>query len=359
MFTNNFSSYNLNFSVFNDFYRNKNILITGGTGTMGKILLKKLSDIECNITIFSRDEFKQWELSKQFPNAKYIIGDIRDLNSCIKSLKNIDIVFHTAALKHVNIIEENLEECIKTNINGTLNITEASLISSVKYFITLSTDKSCLPTNFYGSSKYISERITLDKNKLSDITKFSVVRFGNIFSSRGSVAHIFNNLIENNEKIKITDLNMTRYTTTPELAAFHIMHLPLFMRGGEIYVPKLSSYNILQLGKLFYKCKKKYTIEYINNNFKDLFEIIGIRPGEKIHEDYIDKSELYKIWEANCFYVFIPNTLIDNHYQNVEKYYNSQLSNIVIEKICSFNSKVISDETLEWCINNFIEGKID
>lgn len=360
MLKNNFTTHQLDFSIFNDFYNNKTILITGATGTMGKILLKYLSKMNCNIIAFSRDEFKQWELQQIYKSrVKFIIGDIRDYDSCKKALKNVDIVFHTAALKHVNIIEDNLDECVKTNINGTNNLAEASVEMKVKYFITLSTDKSCAPTNFYGASKYIAERLTLDKNKLSADTKLSVVRFGNIFSSRGSVAHIFKNLINNDEKITITDPKMSRYTTTPHLAAFHILHFPLFMQGGELYIPKLSAYNILQLAKIFYKCQKNYTLEYINSNIDNLINIVGIRPGEKVYEDYIDKAETSRIWESNCFYIYIPNTQIDEHYQRVIKYYDSQLRVIIIDRIMSNNSKMISDDTLEWCVKEFLAGNLD
>ena len=198
-------------------FNNKTILITGGTGSFGKkfskIALSKFKKIK--IIIFSRDEMKQWEMDKEFnsDNLKFIIGDIRDLESLNKAMKGVDYVIHAAATKIITAADDNPEECIKTNVTGTINVAKAAIQNSVKKLIALSTDKACNPTNFYGASKLLSEKIILSENKYQNYTKRSVVRYGNVLGSRGSVVPFFQSL-NKNEPIPITDLEMTRFIIT-------------------------------------------------------------------------------------------------------------------------------------------------
>ena len=258
-------------------FNGKNILITGGTGSFGKkyteILLKKYRPNK--LIIFSRDELKQYEMAQEFNEKcmRYFIGDVRDNQRLKQATKDVDFIIHAAALKHVPIAEYNPMECIKTNIDGAQNVIEAALENSVKRVIALSTDKAANPVNLYGATKLASDKLFVAANNLvgkNDI-KFSVVRYGNVVGSRGSVVPFFKKLIcEGVKELPITDERMTRFFITLEDGVNFVLKNFERMQGGEIFVPKIPSMKIVDMAKALAP----------NLSHK----IIGIRAGEKLHE---------------------------------------------------------------------------
>jgi nucleoside-diphosphate-sugar epimerase len=265
-----------------NFFKNKSLLITGGTGSFGKAfvsyLLKNKVPLK-KIIIFSRDEFKQFEMSKVFnedkyPNIRYFIGDIRDKERLKLALNEVSIVVHAAALKQVPTAEYNPTEFIKTNILGSQNIIDCSLGSSVKNVIALSTDKASSPINLYGATKLCSDKLFIAANNIKgkQNIKFSVVRYGNVMGSRGSVLEMF--LKQKKYGLfTITDKNMTRFNINMNEAINFVIFSLINSKGGEIFVPKIPSFRIIDLAKAI----------NVNNKIK----YIGIRPGEKMHEEMI------------------------------------------------------------------------
>lgn len=296
----------------------KVILITGGTGSFGNQLTRTLLDLEYDgyickkIIILSRDEFKQHLMQKKFPmdkypNLRYFLGDVRDSQRMDEAIRNVDIVFHAAALKRIDMLEYNPQEGIKTNIIGTQNVVNSALKNKVKRVFLISTDKATSPANLYGATKLCAERLVVSANALAGEggTIFGVLRYGNVFASRGSVVPIFH---EQKKKgvLTITDGNMTRFTLTlPEAISF-VLNCSAMMIGGETFIPKLPSYNVLQLADLIAPEAKK--------------EIIGLRPGEKMHESMISVDEGHQTKEAEDFFVITP--LVSYHQSiNYQKHY--------------------------------------
>ena len=311
------SMLNLNYEKVANLVKNKNILITGGTGSFGNqitdVLLNKFSPRK--VIIFSRDEFKQFQMQKKFsltsyPNIRYFIGDVRDYDRVNHALRGVDIVFHAAALKQVPAIEYNPMEAVKTNIYGTQNIINASINNNVKRVIAVSTDKSVNPVNLYGATKLCFERLVIAGNSLSGSNGpiFSVLRYGNVFGSRGSVVPVF--LKQKKQgKITITHPEMTRFTITLEEAINFVLNSASLMIGGEIFVPRIPSYNIVQLANV------------IGPNIKH--EICGIRPGEKIHELMIGENESHLAINCKDFFVITPITryhVTDNYMEHYSEY---------------------------------------
>jgi UDP-N-acetylglucosamine 4,6-dehydratase/5-epimerase len=279
-------------------YKNKSILITGGTGSFGKnfvnYLLKK--NLFNKIVVFSRDELKQYEMKKLFknhPKLRFFIGDVRDIDRLKMALDKIDYVVHAAALKQVDTGEYNPFEFIKTNIMGAQNVIEASFYSKVKKIIALSTDKASSPVNLYGASKLCSDKLFCTANSMLGTreTTFSVIRYGNVMFSRGSVIPLFKN-IENNE-YPVTNNTMTRFTICMNEAIDLVMWTMNNSIGGEIIVPKIPSYKITDLIKVFSKNPK--------------IKIIGIRKGEKIHEEMISSEESRNCIEVENKYIITPS----------------------------------------------------
>ncbi|WP_320035359.1 UDP-N-acetylglucosamine 4,6-dehydratase (inverting) [Halarcobacter sp.] len=277
----------------------KNILITGGTGSFGKkyteILLKKYKPNK--IIIYSRDELKQYEMSQDYDNKcmRYFIGDVRDASRLKKAMNDVDYVIHAAALKHVPIAEYNPMECIKTNINGAQNVIDAAMENGVKKIIALSTDKAANPVNLYGATKLASDKLFVAANNLignQDI-QFSVVRYGNVIGSRGSVVPFFKKLIKSGKKsLPITDANMTRFLITLEEGVEFVLKNFERMQGGEIFVPKIPSMKITDLAKAL---------------APELpHEIIGIRPGEKLHEIMCPSDDSHLTLEFDDHFVIQP-----------------------------------------------------
>ncbi|MEM5558222.1 UDP-N-acetylglucosamine 4,6-dehydratase (inverting) [Aliarcobacter cryaerophilus] len=280
-------------------FNGKNILITGGTGSFGKkyteILLSKYRPNK--IIIFSRDELKQYEMAQEFNEKcmRYFIGDVRDNQRLKQATKDVDFIIHAAALKHVPIAEYNPMECIKTNIDGAQNVIEAALENGVKRVIALSTDKAANPVNLYGATKLASDKLFVAANNLvgkNDI-KFSVVRYGNVVGSRGSVVPFFKKLIcEGVKELPITDERMTRFFITLEDGVNFVLKNFERMQGGEIFVPKIPSMKIVDMAKALAP----------NLSHK----IIGIRAGEKLHEIMCPADDSHLTLEFNDHYVIKP-----------------------------------------------------
>ena len=281
-------------------FKYKSVLITGGTGSFGKRCLSKLVKISSiqRIVIFSRDELKQHDLMQKYPEKKYpslrfFLGDVRDKYRLISALEGIDLVIHAAALKQVPSAEYNPYEFIKTNVLGSNNLIEACIAQDVKKVISLSTDKAAAPVNLYGATKLCADKLFISANNIVGKKKqsFSIVRYGNVMMSRGSVIPIF---LKNKKKhINITDPRMTRFNITLDQGVNFVLEVAKKSIGGEIFVPKLPSYNIMDLANaVSEKCKKK---------------IIGIRDGEKIHEEMITKSDSHNTIETKSFFIILPN----------------------------------------------------
>ena len=293
----------------------KSILITGGTGSLGteltRRIFKEYPKVK-RVVIFSRDEQKQFQMGQEFPEDKYpairyFIGDIRDHLRLKRALKNIDYVIHTAAMKHVHIAEYNPMECVKTNVLGAENLINACLETDVKKVVALSTDKAAAPINLYGATKLTSDKLFIAANNIrgrNDID-FSVVRYGNVMGSNGSVIPFF---LKKKEEgvLPITDPKMTRFNISLSEGVDMVMHALEHAWGGEIFVPKIPSYKITDVAEAIGpECQQK---------------IIGIRPGEKIHEEMITSSDSFTTYDLGKYYVILPQTTFWNLSKFKEKY---------------------------------------
>ena len=277
----------------------KKILVTGGTGSFGNAFvsstLKKFPDVK--IVIYSRDEMKQWEMAFKYKGdkrIKFIIGDIRDKERIYRALDGIDVVIHAAATKIVPIAEYNPFECIKTNINGAMNLIEACIDKKIDRVVALSTDKASNPINLYGATKLASDKLFLaaNSNNKSHETIFSVVRYGNVMGSRGSVIPFFLGLKETGI-LPITDIRMTRFMITLDQSVDLVWKAIFDMHGGEIFVKKIPSMKILDIAKVIAPLAK--------------INIVGIRPGEKIHEQMIGLEDAPFTFEYKDYYKILPN----------------------------------------------------
>ena len=286
-------------------YKNKSVLITGGTGSLGvaltKYLLKNHPEIN-RLIIFSRDEQKQFLMSDQFPKSiypqiRFFIGDIRDKNRLQRALYDVDYVVHAAAMKHVHIAEYNPDECVKTNVGGAQNLIEACLSpgSKVSRVVALSTDKACAPINLYGATKLTSDKMFISANNFTGKknTKFSVVRYGNVFGSNGSVGPFFLKK-KPTGVLPITNDKMTRFNISLNDGVNMVIHALENAWGGELFVPKIPSYKILDMANAICSSSVK--------------KVIGTRPGEKIHEEMITSSDSYNTFDVGKFYIILPTT---------------------------------------------------
>ncbi len=284
------------------FFNGKSILISGGTGSFGKNFAMKIlkHSKPRRIVIFSRDELKQYEMAKELPEDKfpirYFIGDIRDRTRVNRACSGIDIIVHAAAMKHVNAAEYNPTECIATNINGAQNIIDASIYNEVSHVIALSTDKAANPINLYGASKLCSDKLFIAGNNLvgKKLTRFSVVRYGNVAGSRGSVIPYFKELALSKKNIfPITDKDATRFIIELDDGINFVINCFNNMLGGEIFIPKLASIKIVDLVKAF---GKDYS-----------YKIIGLRAGEKKHEVMIPQEESRNSIDMGDHYLIQPS----------------------------------------------------
>jgi UDP-N-acetylglucosamine 4,6-dehydratase len=275
----------------------KTVLVTGGTGSFGKKFVEQaLASYAKKIIVFSRDELKQYEMRKAFgedPRLRYFIGDVRDKERLYRAFDGIDIVVHAAAMKHVDACEYNPFEAVKTNINGAQNIIEAAIDCGVEKVIALSTDKAAAPVNLYGATKLASDKLFIAANTYAGTkqTKFSVVRYGNVVGSRGSVVPFFQQ-IKHTGVLPVTDERMTRFWITLEQGVKFVIDSLDRMRGGELFVPKIASMKIIDLAKAIGpECR---------------IEIVGIRPGEKLHETMITIDDARHTFEFDDYYVIAP-----------------------------------------------------
>jgi UDP-N-acetylglucosamine 4,6-dehydratase len=280
-------------------FDNKSILITGGTGSFGKrfsaLLLKNHSPKK--VIIYSRDELKQFEMQQQFtaPCMRFFIGDVRDKERLKSAMRDVDYVVHAAALKQVPAAEYNPNECIKTNIYGAQNVIDAAIETGVSRVIALSTDKAANPVNLYGATKLASDKLFVAANNMSGAKgpRFAVVRYGNVVGSRGSVVPFFRKLLnEGVSKLPVTHAEMTRFWITLDEGVEFVVQNFQRMQGGEIFVPKIPSIQILDL------------VESISGN-RD-YEIVGIRPGEKLHEVMVPQEMAHHSLEFDDHYVITP-----------------------------------------------------
>ena len=282
---------------------NKSILITGGTGSFGKKMISTLlKNFKLKrIIIFSRDEQKQFNMAnskefseKKYKNLRYFIGDIRDSERLQIAMENVDYVIHAAALKHVPVAEYNPMEFIKTNINGANNIVNACLKNNVKKIIALSTDKAVNPINLYGATKLASDKLFVSANNIvgNKNSRFSVVRYGNVAGSRGSVIPYFKSLSNKQNHFPITNVKMTRFWITLDQGVNFVLKNFERMHGGEIFVPKIPSFKLTDLAKAV--------------NSKMQIKVVGLRPGEKIHEVMCPKDESNQVVEFKDFFIIKP-----------------------------------------------------
>jgi UDP-N-acetylglucosamine 4,6-dehydratase (inverting) len=290
---------------------NKSILITGGTGSLGKALtyriLKEWPDVK-RLVIFSRDEQKQFQMAQEYPandypQIRFFIGDVRDKDRLVRAFKGVDFVIHTAAMKHVPIAEYNPDECIKTNVIGAQNVIDACFETNVQRVVALSTDKACAPINLYGATKLTSDKLFIAANNIKGDNPiiFSVVRYGNVMGSNGSVIPFF--IKKKAEgKLPITDPNMTRFNISLEGGVDMVIHALDHAWGGEIFVPKIPSYRITDVAKAIGP-----DCEHV---------VIGIRPGEKVHEEMITPSDSFYTYDLGKYYTILPAT----HTWNLDQY---------------------------------------
>ena len=314
-------------------FNNKSILITGGTGSFGnefvKQIIQKYKKIK-KLIIFSRDELKQHEMSKIFSEEKYkfiryFLGDVRDKERVFTALNGVDYVVHAAALKQVPRAEYNPFEYIKTNVLGAQNIVEGCIEKKIKKVVALSTDKAAAPINLYGATKLCSDKLFIAANNIKGFggSNFSVVRYGNVLGSRGSLVDVLKKN-KNKNFFQITDNEMTRFNITLEESVNHVLWSFQNSPGGDILVPKLKSYNVLDL------------INAYNPNFK--LKEIGIRPGEKIHEEMITESDSFNTLELKNYFVILPNTFSENKILTTKKYYKKNFKAKSVKKGFKYNS---------------------
>lgn len=281
--------------------KDKTILITGGTGSLGKALTRHILNNNPDVKrlyIYSRDEQKQFHMAQEFPKSEYpqirfFIGDVRDYNRLKRAFKEVNYVIHAAAMKHVHIAEYNPDECVKTNVGGAENVINAALSSNVERVVALSTDKACAPINLYGATKLTSDKLFVAANNITGFKniRFSVVRYGNVMGSNGSVMPFF---IQKKETgtLPITEPNMTRFNISLSEGVEMVMFALENAWGGELYVPKIPSYKIVDVASAIGPdCEQ---------------QIVGIRPGEKIHEEMITASDSYSTYDLGDYYVILP-----------------------------------------------------
>ena len=322
---------------------NKSILITGGTGSFGKMFTKLI--LERNpqlkrLVILSRDEQKHFQMAQEFPEDKfpairYFIGDVRDAKRLITAFEGIDIVIHAAAMKHVHLAEYNPMECVKTNINGAENVINASFQCGVKHVVALSTDKAAAPINLYGATKLTSDKLFIAANNVKGHRniRFSVVRYGNVMGSNGSVMPFFLNKKKLDESfLPITDLKMTRFNISLEDGCEMVFHAIENAWGGEVFIPKIPSYLITDVATAIApKMEQK---------------VVGIRPGEKLHEEMITSSDSYNTVDLGKYYAILPQNSPFSRFSKEE--YKIEFKGVDVPDGFSYNSGNNSDwETVD------------
>lgn len=309
------------------FFDDRTVLVTGGTGSFGKRFTRTLLDATGvrKLIVFSRDELKQFEMQQAFPGEariRFFIGDVRDYQRLYRAFHDVDIVVHAAALKQVPAAEYNPFEAVKTNVNGAQNVIEASIEQGVKHVIALSTDKACSPINLYGATKLVSDKLFINGNAYAGgtSTRFAVVRYGNVVGSRGSVVPYFRQLASTGE-LPITDERMTRFWITLEQGVRFVMDSLGRMHGGELFVPKIPSMKVTDLAAALAPDAR--------------IRVVGIRPGEKLHEEMISSPDSRRTVDMGSYYVIQPE---------MEWWPEQQLSGAPVPEGFSY----ASDTNTEW-----------
>ena len=323
--------------------KNKSILITGGTGSFGKMFTKLILDRNPGVkklVILSRDEQKHFQMAQEFPESKYpamryFIGDVRDKSRLKRAFEGIDIVIHAAAMKHVHLAEYNPMECVKTNINGAENVIDAALESGVSDVVALSTDKAAAPINLYGATKLASDKLFIAANNIKgnrDI-RFSVVRYGNVMGSNGSVMPFFLNKKKNGESfLPITDNKMTRFNISLQDGCEMVFYAIEKAWGGEVFIPKIPSYKISDVATAIAPELEQ--------------KVVGIRPGEKLHEEMITSSDSYNTVDLGKYYAILPQKSPYSQYSKDD--YKKTFNGIDVPNGFSYNSGENSEwETIE------------
>ena len=324
----------------------KSILITGGTGSLGKeitkYLIKHFPNVK-KIIIFSRDEQKQYLMAQEFPESKfpfirYFIGDVRDLERLKRAFFEVDYVIHAAAMKHVHIAEYNPDECIKTNVWGAENVIKAALSTNVKKVVALSTDKACAPINLYGATKLTSDKLFIAANNIKGNRniKLSVVRYGNVMGSNGSVIPFFLNKRKEGV-LPITNSSMTRFNITLNGGVEMVLHALEHAWGGELFVPKIPSYKVTDVAKA------------IGPNC--IIKEVGIRPGEKIHEEMITSSDSFTTYDLGKYYVILPQ--VPNW--NLKEYISNFKAKLVEQGFSYSSNNNTEWETIESLRKHIVE----
>lgn len=326
---------------------NKVVLITGGTGSFGKkfveVILRDYPQVR-KIVIFSRGELKQYDMQQryprnQYPQLRFFIGDVRDYERLKMACEGVDVIIHAAAIKQVDTAEYNPDECIKTNVNGAQNVIKAALSCGVKDVVALSTDKACAPINLYGATKLTSDKLFTAANNIkgSKDVRFSVVRYGNVMGSRGSVIPFFIKKVEKGaEFLPITDLRMTRFNISLEEGVDMVMYALKNHLGGEIFIPKIPSYKISDVASA------------IAPNMPQ--KEIGIRPGEKLHEEMITTTDALDTIDLGKYYVIMPSVSFNHTREDYMKHHNATL--------VPFGFHYSSDNNVDWETPETLREKI-
>lgn len=326
---------------------NKVVLITGGTGSFGKkfveVILRDYPQVK-KIIIFSRGELKQYDMQQkyprnQFPQLRFFIGDVRDYERVKMACEGVDVIIHAAAIKQVDTAEYNPDECIKTNINGAQNVIKAAISCGVKDVVALSTDKACAPINLYGATKLTSDKLFTAANNIkgSKDIRFSVVRYGNVMGSRGSVIPFFIKKVKDGaEFLPITDMRMTRFNISLEAGVDMVMYALKNHLGGEIFIPKIPSYKISDVASA------------IAPNMPQ--KEIGIRPGEKLHEEMITTTDALDTIDLGKYYVIMPSVSFNHTREDYMKHHNATL--------VPFGFHYSSDNNVDWETPETLREKI-
>jgi UDP-N-acetylglucosamine 4,6-dehydratase (inverting) len=297
----------------------KSVLITGGTGSFGhkfvETILRESPGVK-RIAIYSRGELKQYNMQQQYPHDKYpmlrfLIGDVRDADRLKRACEGVEVIIHAAAMKQVDTAEYNPDECVKTNINGAQNVINAALACGVQHVIALSTDKACAPINLYGATKLCSDKLMVAANNMkgSRDIKFSVVRYGNVMGSRGSVIPFFMKKKETGV-IPVTDLKMTRFNISLQAGVDLVMYAIGHHLGGEIFVPKIPSYRIVDVAKAIAPEAE--------------VKVVGIRPGEKLHEEMITHTDALNTIDLGKYYAILPSVSFNHTREEYMKHHNAK-----------------------------------
>ena len=330
-------------------FNNKTILITGGTGSLGRAIIQRLKKYNCKIIVYSRDEGKQALYFGQDKSIIKVIGDVRDYEQLVKTLNKHkpNYIIHAAALKRIDDMEYYPEECVKTNIQGSINVANAAMEALVEKCILVSTDKACIPINVYGASKFTAERLFTNFDYNSPNTIFSSVRYGNVIASRGSFIPLWLDLVNQNKNINVTSLDCTRFLFTLEDAVNTVLSSLINSIGGEVFIPYFDSFNMETIIKAL--------SQIINKEIK--YNIIGMRPGEKFHEDMIAKTELPFTYHSSFLPGFTTehcNKLLCVIPQYTEKEY-------ILEKYTGeeFNSNLFLNYNMDYLVKLINKGLED